>query len=399
MKYKCSEIVNYARSLADLKDVNFITWGDAVRMLNISYKKVYQDIINNGDLSYLKEEKLIINHDGLYELPEDYYQLAMINNEYGQEIPKLQLSYSTSDYGYIIRNNTIYFQNVNGTISFKYYPSPDTITYKMPQRFLSAYASAAIVSAFDDKYLTSDGYLAYVSGSSAFHLPDGTVSADCLLGKDSFCRVSSGVVYNTRGAAIDNVLHPLLTSAGYFVSNDVGYGWCNDDATVKFVVYDNKLYCNDEVIADDLSLLGSNVYSARVIYYNGKFALLTCKAIVYEDGSYETTDVQIAKAVLKGDMDTGYGYLSSISSGYVYQAIVIGWAPETLVDFPNNILFELSAYDLAIQFRSKQFADTTQLEQAYHRVEEAYWKTLPQDQDSYVTIRNVNKQYSKWRMF
>ena len=399
MKYKAVEIVNYARSLADMKDVNFVTWGDSVRMLNIAYKKVYQDIINNGDLTYIKEEKIVLDHDGLYELPEDYYQLAMISNDYGQEIPKLQLSYGLSDYGYIIKNNTIYFQNVKGTVSFKYYPAPDTITYKMPQRELAAYSAGGFVSAFDDKFLTTDGRLYYISGSVVLTLPSGVVSADCLLGKDSFCRISSGVVYNVQGTAIDNVLHPLLTSSGYFVSNDVGYGWCNDDVTVKYVVYDGKLYCNGELISDNLSLLGPNVYSARVIYYNGKFALLTCKAIVYEDGSYETTDVQIARAVLKGDMETGYGYLSNIQAGYTARTIVVGWAPETLVDFPNNILFELAAYDLAIQFRAKQFADTTQLEQSYHRIEEAYWKTLPQDQDSYVTIRNVNKQYSKWRMY
>jgi hypothetical protein len=255
-----------------------------------------------------------------------------------------------------------------------------------------------IVSAFNDKFLSLDGHIYYVSGSSAPAIPSSITNLDkCMLGQDSFCRATDGVVFDFRGTAFDNILHPLLNPSGYFIPNDVGYGWCNDDATVKFVVNDGKLYCNDEVIADDLSLFGSNVYSARVIYYNGKFALLTCKAIVYEDGSYETTDVSAAKAVLKGDMDTGYGYIVAAASATAIS--VVGWAPETLVDFPNNILFELSAYDLAIQFRSKQFADTTQLEQAYRRVEEAYWKTLPQDQDSYVTIRNVNKQYSKWRMF
>ena len=60
-KYLAKEIVSYAKSLADLKDISFITWGDAVRMLNISYKKVYQDIINNGDLNYLEEIEIIQN--------------------------------------------------------------------------------------------------------------------------------------------------------------------------------------------------------------------------------------------------------------------------------------------------------------------------------------------------
>ena len=135
--------------------------------------------------------------------------------------------------------------------------------------------------------------------------------------------------------------------------------------------------------------------SGRCFYFNGKWALLTNRKIIYEDGSWETTDVPNAQAVLKADKQTGYGYVSASP----YHINIDGWAPETLIDFPNNIFFEMVAYDLAIQFRNKQFADATPLREAYNKLEETYWKTLPQDQNDYVTIRNVNKAYTRWRMF
>lgn len=411
-KYLAKEIVNYAKSLADLEDISFITWGDAVRMLNISYKKVYQDIINNGDLNYLDEIEIIQNgKQSLYELPDNFYQLAMVVDEYGVEIPKLRLSYGPADTGFIIKNNTIYFQNVDRLVKIKYYPEPDQITYKEKTIDVLDPTVTALYAAFDRYALVSrSGQLTTidVKNWSTYPFASAIDTSDLIMGSSgNILKVSTGVVYSREGYAIDNILNPMLTTSGFFVqnTNETGFGYCNDDASVRFMVSNGHVYCNGDELADNLGIFGNNIYSGRVIYYNGRWALITNRYIIYTDGSWETTDVPYAQCVQKADTDTGYGYICVHNVSNLYSVNtegnihIYGWAPDTVINFPNNILFELAAYDLAIQFRNKQFADAAALKEEYKRIEETYWNTLPQDQDDFVTIRNVNKSYTRWRMF
>jgi hypothetical protein len=401
MKCTASQIVNYAKSLADLQDTSFITYGDAVLNLNLAYRKVYQDIINNGDLNYLEEVEIINNaNKALYELPADFYQLAMVVDEYGVEVPKLRLSYGPADYGFIIKNNTIYFQNVQNTVTIKYYPNPAEITYKADHKALnSALGMVRFISGFDKTALTEARILIDITNLRGIgHYAPAATGQDYLLGENGYiCKCSTGQVFPPNGnVAVDNVSRPLLTTSGYFVEGTEGeYGWCNDDKSARFTILNGELYFNGENLGFTSADFGNNMCSGRCFYHNGKWALLTNRKIIYEDGSWETTDVQNAQAVLKADKQTGYGYVSASP----YHINIDGWAPETLIDFPNNIFFEMVAYDLAIQFRNKQFADANPLIEAYNKLEETYWKTLPQDQNDYVTIRNVNKAYTRWRMF
>ena len=403
MKMSASQVVNYAKSLADLQDTSFINYGDAVLNLNLAYRKVYQDIINNGDLNYLEEIEIINNaNKALYELPEDFYQLAMVVDEYGVEVPKLRLSYGPADYGFIIKNNTIYFQNVPNTVTIKYYPNPAEITYKSERKILeNRHSLSRFISGFNKTALATASTLILINiaeNTSSGYYNLAATGQDYLLGENGYiCKCSTGQVFPPNGqAAVDNVSRPLLTTSGYFVEGTEGeYGWCNDDKSARFTISNGELYFNGENLGFTSGDFGNNMYSGRCFYFNGKWALLTNRKIIYEDGSWETTDVPNAQAVLKADKQTGYGYISATP----YHINIDGWAPETLIDFPNNIFFEMVAYDLAIQFRNKQFADATPLREAYNKLEETYWKTLPQDQNDYVTIRNVNKAYTRWRMF
>lgn len=406
--YKASEIVNYAKSLADLQNSQFITWGDSIRMLNIAYKRVYQDMINNGDLTYLKEVALTGARNALYELPEDFYQLAMISDTTGIEIPKLPLSRSDSDFGYEIKNGTLYLQGVkSNTIVMKYYPTPDMITYKK-ERTANIAITNGVRSAYGTRILTSANTI-YDLGTSQY-IPGivyGSTTDLTVLGRDAV--YSAGMMYYLGSAsAVDSLSSPMLTSSGDFVSNTYDnipnsyrFGWCNDDKTARFVINSNgSIYFNGEFIRGDVTF---NLTSpqGRVIWWNGKWALVTTGWIVYENGDAETTDVS-SIALIKADTETGYGYVvraGSSSQTTQPQFAIEGWAPDTIVDFPDNILFELVAYDLAIQYRMKQNSDSSALQAAYASKEQTYWKSLPQDQENFVTIRNVNKRYSRWRLY
>ena len=334
-------------------------------------------------------------------MPADFYQLAMVVDEYGVEVPKLRLSYGPADTGFIVKNNTIYFQNVPNAVTIKYYPNPAELTYKADRRVLNTSSSVRFISGFDKTALAIGSSLILMNiaeNRSAGYYNLAATGDDYLLGDNGLIlKASTGQVFPPNGGiAVDTILRPLLTTSGYFVEGTEGeYGWCNDDKSARFTISNGELYFNGENLGFTAADFGNNMYSGRCFYFNGKWALLTNRKIIYEDGSWETTDVPTAQAVLKADKQTGYGYVTC-TPGYIS---IDGWAPETLIDFPNNIFFEMVAYDLAIHFRDKQFADSTPLKEAYNKLEETYWKTLPQDQNDYVTIRNVNKSYTRWRMF
>src|SRR5574344_1711984 len=85
MKYKASDIIKMALSLADLSNSSFITFGDNIKFLNDAYTKLYQKRIDANGKYFLK--KFTINGsssgssmESVYDLPADFYQL------YGRQI-------------------------------------------------------------------------------------------------------------------------------------------------------------------------------------------------------------------------------------------------------------------------------------------------------------------------
>ena len=400
VRYTAQQIIDRAKSLADLQNSNFITWGDCFHMLNASYRKIYQDAINAGDLNYLTSVRLLSRGTSKFSIPEDFYQLAAVTDDYGNDIPRLGLNASKADWGYQIANSTILLQNVRGNVILKYYPIPDTITYKKEKRAPSLLTGVPF-SGFDTVvWLTNNKWFDFstnreTTGPSVSHM---------MVGKYAGVDVESGNVYyiGTTGA-VDVLTNPLLTTSGNLISNTFesiyhSWGWCNDDGSARFVFSDGVIYYNGQSIGSATNLMGPNYnrYNGRCIYWNNKWALVTLARIVYEDGTWETTDSPSAKALLKCDTETGYGYVVPTgASTYTIE----GWTPNTVIDYPNNILFDLTAYDLAIQFRIKQSADAEGLLAMYRNLESTYFKSLSSDDANFVTIRNVNKRFSRWSAY
>ena len=67
--------------------------------------------------------------------------------------------------------------------------------------------------------------------------------------------------------------------------------------------------------------------------------------------------------------------------------------PETKVDFPNNIFFDMIAYDMAIQMRRKLNMDTSDLIEGYNDRKGQYVMTLSADGANFPTVRNVRSPF------
>ena len=60
IKYTTKDIVNRATQLADLENSDFISWNENINLLNESWQKIYQQLIDNGDKTFIKELKQLL---------------------------------------------------------------------------------------------------------------------------------------------------------------------------------------------------------------------------------------------------------------------------------------------------------------------------------------------------
>ena len=86
LQFTTKDIVERARELADLQNSDFISWSENMKLLDESYKKLYQEVINVNDKYYLRtitKKDLIVaerrDREVRYILPSDFYQLASIH--------------------------------------------------------------------------------------------------------------------------------------------------------------------------------------------------------------------------------------------------------------------------------------------------------------------------------
>ena len=77
------------------------------------------------------------------------------------------------------------------------------------------------------------------------------------------------------------------------------------------------------------------------------------------------------------------------------QMFLEGYGENIDLDYPNNLYFVLLSYMLAIQFKVKQSADTTELQRLYEVAEQQFMESITSDANDYYQIKNVYKK--DWR--
>ena len=166
IKYTTKDIVNRATQLADLENSDFISWNENINLLNESWQKIYQQLIDNGDKTFIKEFETVASNK--IKLPCDFYQLFAV-----ELVPScrqvLRKAKSESEFSltYDIENNyLILYGTVSEKLRIKYIPTPQTLTLKNDTKdinsdFNKLYQSEhniSMLDCFKNKYLYSDIY-------------------------------------------------------------------------------------------------------------------------------------------------------------------------------------------------------------------------------------------------
>lgn len=86
LHYKASEIVQRAMTLANLQNSSFISATENRQVINDAFWALYQVMIDAGEVSMLKTIKHPAFTDGYYKLPDDFYQLYSVKDNYGNGV-------------------------------------------------------------------------------------------------------------------------------------------------------------------------------------------------------------------------------------------------------------------------------------------------------------------------
>jgi hypothetical protein len=138
IKYTTKDIINRASQLADLQNSDFISWNENINLLNENWQKIYQQLIDNGDKTFIKEFETVASNK--IKLPCDFYQLFAV-----ELVPScrqvLRKAKSESEFSltYDIENDyLILYGTVSEKVRIKYLPTPQTLTLQNVTKDINA---------------------------------------------------------------------------------------------------------------------------------------------------------------------------------------------------------------------------------------------------------------------
>lgn len=153
IKYTTKDIVNRAKQLADLNNSDFISWNENINLLNENWQKIYQQLIDNGDKTFIKEfETVSLNK---IKLPCDFYQLFSVELIPScRQILRKAKSESESSLTYDIENDyLILYGTVSEKIRIKYIPIPQTLTLQNETKDIDSDFSSVYSSVLENEEL------------------------------------------------------------------------------------------------------------------------------------------------------------------------------------------------------------------------------------------------------
>ena len=153
IKYTTKDIVNRAKQLADLNNSDFISWNENVNLLNENWQKIYQQLIDNGDKTFIKEfETVSLNK---IKLPCDFYQLFSVELIPScRQILRKAKSEPESSLTYDIENDyLILYGTVSEKVRIKYIPTPQTLTLQNETKDINADFSSVYSSILENEEL------------------------------------------------------------------------------------------------------------------------------------------------------------------------------------------------------------------------------------------------------
>lgn len=393
--YNAKDLIEQAQMLADLQNSDFISWKENMMFLDNAWSDLYQQIINHGDKSFLKNFSF---EDERCELPRDFYQLFYVCYSDGlNERPinrKAKTSLTNNGPYYDMEGDDIVVFNKIGygrKIVVYYFPIRDSITYAADDQKLDGIDGTVIdvcdknvLYEQDGSYFVKD----IINGSETdtqlgFMLTGNGAISDATkpwFKKDNkayytefdtdevILKKANGTVIN-RTKVTEEPIFPTNQINGM---SDGGLFYVDDDELKRFDLETGVI----ETIAE--GLINNKVYCFKEdVYWETEDGV-----IVNGELLIPTTEYSEWHGVMKEDEKTGYGMLFDNS---VLKSIY----ENTQLLFPNNVYYNYLAYKLAVYYKIKQGADSSGVMAIGNNALETFYNTILKDTNEYVRIANV----------
>mgnify|MGYP006976581502 FL=1 len=375
MTYKVSDIIQSAKQIADLENSDFISWNENIRLVNEAWTSVHQKLINKGDMTFVNE----MNITKEQYLPEDFYQVLSILDNYNTPVPRYSIGMNDSQIWYKIINNKII---LNGLHSAKltYFTKPQFLTYSaetivdaltlqedeeikfacgnyvLTNKNVWDIKEATIVKEATETEVYVDGYArTYSANEKPIFYPDGRcfklTQYECT---DNNCKVA--YTNDIENITFDGVYYYVRYSNGsinvYEQNNSSHIEMLNGFSSNIYFNNNHKFYIKDNIVfIDDIPMYDASIYDNQVY-------------------------------MLKIDLNTGYGLFTNNNK-------ILSTVVDTELNLPNNLYYNVLAYMLAFSYCCKQGKDATYVNAQLNNNIEILYDTLTNDAFSQMKITNI----------
>lgn len=381
-----SKLVRRALQIADIENTDFLSYEELTEYLNSTFKNVYQTIINYN-LNIFTVDANLVGASGRYKIPFDCYQIKSVKNPYtGRMIPRKADSESSLGGYYEIVNDELVLGPSVGPVVVTYWRKPFWLS--IPNKPVkSELESKTIISTCNNSALVVDGdnklYIQNYLTDNELELPYTLESnTNYKLGNNFILKwttsgttpsiTSNWYAYDFYGNLLGSTTMTTEKLPWTIISDNGIIYWGNEgsgDYDGKYLVF--ELFGEDPIAILDLPEQDTK---NNIIGIDGEFYFTDEEDVfpigIFDDRpSYITNDKKLhlinpdgSQIIEKVDVPSigptfllKYGFLTF--DGTVYSCI-----PDTLLDFPNNLYYDVISYDLAIRFLCKQNADSSGVE-------------------------------------
>lgn len=427
MKYTAREIVERAFNIADLSNTDFISHKEQLQYLNDSWTTIYQYLINHNDAAFIKEAVLVNpnanNGYTEYDMPFDLYQLRSVKGRFsGSLLPRHVESSSIYHPSYEVVNDKIrIYGTINEQLIVTYWQVPLYLTF--PDKPLAVNSTEDVISSAGDSVLLSDGTVYNIVTEQVLANFNIDASKEYYLGNGHLVEVDNTHlvnVFNFKGSLISSKQydsHPTIgfdfnynriineqqeaekfyvysiTQDSYYESKYAHFIDYADGRSLCSTVIDTKNYWlvvnketdtalfKAEMSDDELTSVYSPFPAPR---FDGYLSFYFNKSLylIRNDNTIWIEDLYIPDPVVLCPIK--YGYIASNGT----DATVYSGMPDTLLNFPKELYFQLIAADMAVRFLCKQNADSSGVQTLYEDMKATFESSLGQDAD-FTRIKNA----------